>query len=341
MAALQEHPELGKGRQEALQKGKALQKGRTNKPAAAPAAVGRGPAHLQVEKGARLRQRVQSLRQKLHLHQRERALKKKKQLLAVFLKNRGDLKKSGIYHKELVGMTEVAGSLGGQTKFSTGVLVAISMLLLVNRGSIRVRKDPKDPQEWQFSLETSVACKDKLSKHEMNMEAATKMEAIEWMEARKTGSTLSPEDGLAENALNDVLPTSCKRKAKELAALCDKESEKEGDEDDDEEEDGQKKLNKAAVEADVLSDMGGSKSKDLTAKRILKMLKLVKEANADLAKCSSGSKPAAHQKQLQNCQVELQKLSKQGQKVKLEAAKDTLCEAALAVKRASKALEKK
>ena len=43
----------------------------------------------------------------------------------------------------------------------------------------------------------------------------------------------------------------------------------------------------------------------------------------------------------QSCQVELQKLSKQGQKVKLEVAKDTLFEAALAVKRAEKAVEKK
>ena len=96
-----------------------------------------------------------------------------------------------------------------------------------------------------------------------------------------------------------------------------------------------------AKEADLLSGMGGSKSKDLTAKRILKMLKLVKQLNADLAKGSSGSKAAKHQKDLQSCQVELQKLSKQGQKVKLEVAKDTLFEAALAVKRAEKAVEKK
>ena len=87
--------------------------------------------------------------------------------------------------------------------------------------------------------------------------------------------------------------------------------------------------------------MGGSKSKELTAKRILKMLKLVKQVNADLAKSKPGSKAAKHQKELQSCQVELQKLSKQGQKVKLEAAKDTLCEAALSVKRAQKDMENK
>ena len=55
-------------------------------------------------------------------------MKRKKQLLAVFLKNRGDLKKSGLYHKELVALTEVSGTLAGRTY----VLVAISPLLLVN-----------------------------------------------------------------------------------------------------------------------------------------------------------------------------------------------------------------
>ena len=151
---------------------------------------------------------------------------------------------------------------------------------------------------------------------------------------------LSPEEGLAANALNDVLPTSAKKKAKELAAIKDKESDEEGDAED-EEEDSKQKLNAAAKEADLLSDMGGSKSKELTAKRILKMLKLVKQINAGLAKGSSGSTAAKHQKDLQSCHVELQKLSKQGQKVKLEVAKDTLFEAALAVKRAEKAVEKK
>lgn len=86
----------------------------------------------------------------------------------------------------------------------------------VNRGSIRVRKDPKDQQEWQFCLETAIVYSDKQSKHEMNMEAATKLEAIQWMEARKAGTMLSPEEGLAANALNDVLPTSAKKRLKSL-----------------------------------------------------------------------------------------------------------------------------
>lgn len=86
----------------------------------------------------------------------------------------------------------------------------------MNRGSIRVRKDPKDQQEWQFCLETAIVYSDKQSKHEMNMEAATKLEAIQWMEARKAGTMLSPEEGLAANALNDVLPTSAKKRLKSL-----------------------------------------------------------------------------------------------------------------------------
>ena len=44
----------------------------------------------------------------------------------MFLKNRGDLKKAGIYHKELVALTEVSGSLAGRTQISMGVLSAIT-----------------------------------------------------------------------------------------------------------------------------------------------------------------------------------------------------------------------
>ena len=45
---------------------------------------------------------------------------------------RGDLKKPGLYHKELVAFAEVSGSLAGTIKISIGVLFAISLLLLVN-----------------------------------------------------------------------------------------------------------------------------------------------------------------------------------------------------------------
>ena len=65
---------------------------------------------------------------------------KKKQLLAVFLKNRGDLKKAGIYQKELVALTEVSGSLAGRTQVSMGVLAATSFLLLVTCECVSLRQ---------------------------------------------------------------------------------------------------------------------------------------------------------------------------------------------------------
>ena len=51
------------------------------------------------------------------------------------------------------------------------------------------------------------------------------------------------------------------KKAKELAAIKDKESDEEGDAEEDEEEDSKQKLNAAAKEADLLPDMGGAKAK--------------------------------------------------------------------------------
>ena len=206
----------------------------------------------------------------------------------------------------------------------------------VQRGTIRCRKDPKDPKEWQFALERGIAYKDKQAKHGLEMEANNKVEALSWMEARKAGNFLCPDDGLAESALADVLPANVQGKRKTgkgLEAIQDIEP----DENNEAQVD---KLAAAVEEADCLSDLGSSKNKELTAKRVLKMLKLVKEVNDDLQKTSSGSKGSSHQKALKDCQTDLQKLAKLGQKVKLENAKDTLCEAALAIKRASKALEK-
>eukprot|EP00435_Cladocopium_sp_Y103_P076089 s462_g76.t1 len=71
-----------------------------------------------------------------------------------------------------------------------------------------------------------------------------------------------------EEALSDVLPDK-EKKQKNLLALADKMD----DEKDDDEED---QLKAAADEADVLSDLGPSKNKEQTAKRVLKMVKLLK-----------------------------------------------------------------
>ena len=56
-------------------------------------------------------------------------------------------------------------------------------------------------------------------------------------------------------------PPVPKKNAKELAAIKDKESDEEGDAEEDEEEDSKQRLNAAAKEADLLSDMGGAKAK--------------------------------------------------------------------------------
>ena len=58
----------------------------------------------------------------------------------MFLKNRGDLKKAGIYQKELVALTEVSGSLAGRTQVSMGVLAATSFLLLVTCECVSLRQ---------------------------------------------------------------------------------------------------------------------------------------------------------------------------------------------------------
>ena len=117
--------------------------------------------------------------------------------------------------------------------------------------------------------------------HEMNMEASNKLEAVEWMKAIKLGSFLGGQDQLAgEEALSDVLPDKEKKKQKSILALADKEKEEdEDDQEDQEQQDGassKSKLKAAADEADVLSDLGQSKNKEQTAKRVLKMVKLLK-----------------------------------------------------------------
>ena len=212
----------------------------------------------------------------------------------------------------------------------------------VQRGSIKVRKDPRDLQEWQFQLEKEVSYRDKKQTQEMKMEASNKLEAVEWMKASKLGSLLGEQDQLAgEEALSDVLTDKEKRKQKSLMALADQEKEEEGDDQEDEEEqdnaNNKGKLKAAADEADVLSDLGQSKNKEQTAKRVLKMVKLLKGLISQSSKRSTGSAGTEQQKGLNKSLQELQKLSKQGSKVNVETAKNQLFEAALAVKRASKA----
>ena len=125
-----------------------------------------------------------------------------------------------------------------------------------------------------------------------------------------------------------------------MLALADKEQEEDEEDEADEEQDvatNKNKLKAAADEADVLSDLGQNKNKEQTAKRVLKMVKLLTGLISKSSKKSAGSAATAQQKGLNKCLQDLQKLSKQGSKVNVETAKNQLFEAALAVKRASKA----
>ena len=153
--------------------------------------------------------------------------------------------------------------------------MCILILSQVPRGTILCRKDTKDLAEWQFALEKEVAFKETKTHHAATFEANQKMEALDWIKARQHGS-MGVEDGFqAEDALSDVLGSRDKKnmKNKETLALMDKDRS-----DEEEEEEGgepnqvsaKAALNKAVEDAEVLSDLGKSKSKDQAAKRVLK-----------------------------------------------------------------------
>ena len=166
-------------------------------------------------------------------------------------------------------------------------------------------------------------------------EANQKMEALDWIKARQHGS-MGVEDGFPEDALSDVLGSRDKKnmKNKETLALMDKDRSDE----EEEEEEGEKPnqvsakaaLNKAVEDAEVLSDLG--KSKDQAAKRVLKMIKVIKDVKKQA--------DSAGQKILGAALAELEKLSKKGTSLNLESCKDTLLDAALAVKKVQKGAKK-
>ena len=215
--------------------------------------------------------------------------------------------------------------------------MCILILSQVQRGTILCRKDPKDLAEWQFALEKEVAFKETKTHHAATFEANQKMEALDWIKARQHGS-MGVEDGFqAEDALSDVLGSRDKKnmKNKETLALMDKDRS-----DEEEEEEGgepnqvsaKAALNKAVEDAEVLSDLGKSKSKDQAAKRVLKMIKVIKDVKKQA--------DSAGQKILGAALAELEKLSKKGTSLNLESCKDTLLDAALAVKKVQKGAKK-
>ena len=81
------------------------------------------------------------------------------------------------------------------------------LLSQVQRGTIKCRRDPSDPEEWQFALVKSIAYHNTQHSHELQAEASGKMEALDWIKARTAGAMMGGEDAeTAEAALNDVLP---------------------------------------------------------------------------------------------------------------------------------------
>ena len=191
-----------------------------------------------------------------------------------------------------------------------------------------------DMAEWEFALDKEVAYKDTKSHHAVAFEASQKMEALEWMKARQHGSMNTGDGCQGEDALSDVLPDKAKSKKREPLALMDKMDE-ESEQEPEKTHSPSKKataLHKAVEDAEVLSDLGRSKSKDQAAKRVQKMIKLIKDVK--------GTAGNASQKALQPSLSELEKVSRKGNKLSLETCKDTLLDAALALKKVQKGLQK-
>ena len=75
----------------------------------------------------------------------------------------------------------------------------------VQRGSIKVRKDPKDLAEWQFALEEEIKYKTTEEAHEKQACASGKAEAVAFMKVKAAGLMgMDDPSGLAEQALADV-----------------------------------------------------------------------------------------------------------------------------------------
>ena len=153
------------------------------------------------------------------------------------------------------------------------------------------------------------------------------------MEAKKAAGLMSLDQQHGQDAFQHVLPAGEKRKGLT----------NDGEEDNEDDGEGTKpnkataKITAAADEAEVLSDLGQSKNKELAAKRVVKMITVLKSVKADLATGASGSQATSQQKAVQDCLGQLQALTKKGSKLSMEAAKDGPLEAALCLKRIQKA----
>ena len=166
-------------------------------------------------------------------------------------------------------------------------------------------------------------------RHEVQAGQNAKTEATAWLKAKAKASLLGEggdEDlALAQQALSEVAGS----KAKPLKAIKDIEPESDNEEAE-QPTNNTRATDPDAEEADLLSDIGGSKNKDRANKRVKKMQVLVEKVYKECDPSSTNGK------KLQGCLAGLKKLAKEGSKVKLESAKDKLFEAALAIKRVKK-----
>ena len=154
-------------------------------------------------------------------------------------------------------------------------------------------------------------------KHQVQGEAANKVEAVEWMKLRAEGLLEDvPGNSEANAALQQVLgkekvPKALQDRGPEAEASAPASSKK-------------KKKDEDVVEADVLSDIGDRKDTKEATSRVSKMLKLVKSVQKQV-----GSEKA---KALNSSLEAIKKLEKV-KKPSLEKAKTTLFDAALEIKK--------
>ena len=198
----------------------------------------------------------------------------------------------------------------------------------MRRGTIACRKDPEDTHEWQFALRKSTAWSQEETRHSFQGEGNSKMEAAQWLELKAQGMLGDGEDKeLGDQALEHVLPS--KKASKGQLALKDKGVEE--DEEDPEEAvpaSSAKGKDDQLAEAEALSEVGGVLPKKEAVLRLNRMVKLLKKVKKEQG--------TAKGKQLDDTLSALQKLEKQGAKLKVEDAKNKLFDAAIQLKKLKK-----
>ena len=200
----------------------------------------------------------------------------------------------------------------------------------MKRGTIACRRDPLDTQEWQFALRKTTAWTQEETRHGHQAEATNKLEAAQWLELKAQGMV---EDGqgkdMGDAALQHVMPGKTGPAKGQQLAL---ENHGQGEGDDEEEEPAAASTAKTkddqVAEAEALSEVGGALPKKEAQLRLNRMVKLLKKVKKEQG--------TAKGKQLDETLAALQKLEKQGAKVKVEDAKNKLFDAAIQLKKLKK-----